>query len=232
MIFNLIKAGAVTLSLLVISSAAGAADFGRSGKRAGNSMADSSGSGFYVGINGGYGWGASDWASPAISNKPDGGMVGGAIGYNYQLGSIVLGLEGDIGWSGAKGSAACGAFTCETKNDWLGTVRGRVGYAVNRFLPFITGGGAYGNIKASSTNPAAAGASSTQFGWVAGGGIEYAMHDNWSVKLEYLHVDLGDFNCGAACSVGVPTNNVSFSENIFRAGVNYHFTSGPISSRY
>ena len=99
-------------------------------------------------------------------------------------------------------------------------------------LPFITGGGAYGNIKASSTNPAAAGASSTQFGWVAGGGIEYAMHDNWSVKLEYLHIDLGDFNCGAACSVGITTNNVSFSENIFRAGLNYHFTSGPVSSRY
>ena len=71
--------------------------------------------GFYVGINGGYGWGTSDWSAvPTANNKPKGWLAGGTIGYNYQIGSIVWGLEGDFDWSNVKGSVACApAVTCE-----------------------------------------------------------------------------------------------------------------------
>src|SRR6185369_6909619 len=87
--------------------------------------------GFYLGINGGGGWGNSDWTTfAAVSNSPSGGMIGGTAGYNWQgAGSPwVFGLEGDIAYSSLKDNSACGvAFSCQTRNNWLGTVRGRVG---------------------------------------------------------------------------------------------------------
>jgi outer membrane immunogenic protein len=156
--------------------------------------------------------------------------VGGTIGYNYQLGSWVLGLEGDWDWADIKDSVACGAFTCETKNSWLATARGRIGYAFDRWLPYFTGGVAFGKVEANGSNPAATGASDTRTGWTVGGGLEYAFLGNWSAKIEYLYVDLGSFNCGTSCAVGVVSNDVDFKTNIIRAGLNYKF-SGPIFRR-
>jgi len=121
-------------------------------------------------------------------------------------------------------------FTCETSNTWLATFRGRVGYAFDRWLPYITAGGAYGNVKATASLPALAASASTskdKLGWTAGVGLEYAFLGNWSAKLEYLYVDLGSFDTGPAPIV----NNVSFKENIVRAGLNYKF-SGPVFSRF
>jgi outer membrane immunogenic protein len=233
MTFKLIKAGAATVALLVASIAAEAADmpikapYYKGPPR--SVVSYYNWTGFYAGINGGYGFGSSDWSSPAVSMKPKGGMFGGTVGYNYQAGSIVYGLEGDFNWSGVKGDVACGAFSCETKSDWLATFRGRIGYAMDRWLPYITAGGAYGNIEVSSTNPATTAVSKDQFGWTAGAGLEYAFLGNWTAKLEYLYVDLGNFECGTGCAV--PTNDVSFKENIVRAGLNYKF-SGPIFSRF
>ena len=233
MTFKLIKAGAATVALLVASIAAEAADmpikapYYKGPPR--SVVSYYNWTGFYAGINGGYGFGTSDWSSPAVSMKPKGAMFGGTVGYNWQAGSIVYGLEGDFGWSGVKGEVACGAFNCETKSDWLATFRGRVGYAFDRWLPYITVGGAYGNVEVSSTNPATTAVSKDQFGWTAGAGLEYAFLGNWTAKLEYLYVDLGNFECGTGCAVA--TNTVSFKENIVRAGLNYKF-SGPIFSRF
>jgi outer membrane immunogenic protein len=188
--------------------------------------------GFYLGINAGYGFGDSSWSAvPTAGNKPTGFLVGGTLGYNYQVGSIVYGLEGDFDWSDVKDSATCaGVVTCETKNDWIGTVRGRLGYAFDRWLPYITAGGAFGDVKATVSVPIAglaASSSSTQIGWTAGVGLEYAFLSNWSAKIEYLYVDLGSFDTGPAPIV----NNVSFKESIVRFGLNYKF-AGPIFSRY
>ena len=182
----------------------------------------SSWTGFYVGINGGYGFGKSDWDFPAgTSIKPKGAVVGGTLGYNFQTGTWVWGIEGDIDYAGLKGSTACGAGTCETKDSWLGTVRGRLGYAGwNNWLPYITGGLAMGDIKASSTTTGLT-ASKTRLGWTLGLGVEYAMMTNWSVKLEYLYADLNKFNCGISC--GAVPDNVSLKANLVRAGVNYRF---------
>ena len=188
--------------------------------------------GFYVGVNAGYGWGNSAWsAAPTASNKPKGWLAGGTLGYNYQTGSIVWGLEGDFDWSNVKGTAACDpGVICGTENRWLATFRGRIGYAFDRWLPFITGGGAYGQVRATVNIPdfGVAGASSNnQLGWTVGAGLEYAFLSNWSAKIEYLYVDLGSFNAAVAPAI----NNVSFKENIVRAGLNYKF-SGPIFSRF
>ncbi|HZT26913.1 MAG TPA: outer membrane protein [Pseudolabrys sp.] len=178
-------------------------------------------SGFYVGINGGYGFGKSNWDSPAISMDPKGGLAGGTIGYNLQTGHWVWGLEGDIDWSGMSGDAACGIGSCTTKNNWLGTARARIGYAGwNNWLPYITGGAAFGDIKAE--NPVGGSVSKTQIGWTAGLGVEYAFRSNWSVKVEYLYADLGKFDCGTTCGVTAP-DDVSFKANLVRAGVNYRF---------
>ncbi len=176
--------------------------------------------GFYVGVNGGGGFGGSNWDSTGSFNL-SGGLIGGTVGYNYQWGQAVLGVEGDIDWTNIKGSttAFC-APGCQTANSWLSTARVRLGYAADRFMPYVTGGGAFGNIKA--TVPGLPGATDTNAGWTVGGGIEAALIGNWTGKVEYLYVNLGSFNCGVNC--GVPAaNNVSFHSNILRAGVNYRF---------
>jgi len=188
--------------------------------------------GFYAGLNAGYGFGSSNWSAvPTASNKPKGFLVGGTLGYNYQVGSWVFGIEGDFDWSNVKDSVTCAVgVTCGTSNNWLATFRGRFGYAFDRWLPYVTAGGAYGNVKAEVSVPAfglTASSSSNQFGWTFGAGLEYAFMGNWTGKIEYLYVDLGSFDTGPAPIV----NNVNFKENIVRAGLNYKF-SGPIFSRF
>ena len=177
--------------------------------------------GFYLGINGGGAWGDSDWNGFAVANSPSGGMIGGTAGYNWQgMGNPwVFGLEGDIDWTNIKDSSACGAVNCQTKNNWLGTVRGRVGYAFDRFLPYFTGGLAIGDVEANITG--LSGSKDTNAGWTVGVGIEGVLAGNWTAKLEYLYADLGDTTCGVL-SCGAPTN-VDLQLNIVRAGVNYRF---------
>ncbi len=171
-------------------------------------------SGFYIGINGGGGLGRSNWDTVGGFNV-SGGLVGGTVGYNYQVSHVVFGVEGDVDWSGIQGSTG----GTSTSNSWLSTVRGRIGYAADRFMPYITGGGAFGTINASA--PGLAGGSATNAGWTLGAGLEFAIAGNWTAKAEYLYVDLGRFNCGVGC--GAPTDNVSFNTNLIRGGVNYRF---------
>ncbi len=176
--------------------------------------------GFYIGLNGGGGFGRSAWDSTGSFNT-SGGLVGGTIGYNYQVGQAVVGVEGDIDWADINGTTNnfC-TLGCKTSDSWLSTVRGRLGYAADRFMPYITGGVAFGDIKAAT--PGFAGGSDDRAGWTLGAGLEFAVAQNWSLKAEYLYVDLGKFNCGIACGAAV-TDNVSFTTNLIRAGVNYHF---------
>jgi outer membrane immunogenic protein len=181
--------------------------------------------GFYVGANGGGGWGRSWWNINTTGLNVSGGMVGGTAGYNWQIGNAVLGLEGDIDWSGLRGTATTPGCPngCSTSDTWLSTVRGRAGYAFGRVMPYITGGLAIGDIRAAT--PGFAGGSATNTGWTLGAGVEFALPGNWTAKAEYLRVDLGSFNCGPGCGTS-PSNNVSLHENVFRAGVNYRFGWG------
>jgi len=224
-------------------------------------------SGLYVGGNLGYGWGDgnTDFSflpTPAefgINNNTTLGarssaVIGGAqLGYNWQIGSLVTGLEADIQGSGIKGSARAiptvlgtafpdprSVISSEQKLSWFGTVRGRVGVTVTPdLLLYGTGGLAYGRVDASANwrfdlervhAQAPASVSKTKVGWTAGAGAEWMFARNWSAKLEYLYVDLG-----SASAIGDETANVQLDrnfkvgytwharENIARVGVNYHF---------
>jgi outer membrane immunogenic protein len=199
--------------------------------------------GIYVGINGGYGFGDSNWTAPAgvtglgglcftagcsTGNfSTSGFLVGGTLGGNYQWGQFVLGIEGDGDWTNLNGtfsgaSVVCGAG-CETKSDWLATVRGRAGYAFDRVLVYGTGGAAFGNLQASYL-PTGMFASSTQTGWTAGAGVEFAFTPNLTGKIEYLYVDLGSMSCSTSCGVSTATPiSATLTENVVRAGINYEF---------
>jgi outer membrane immunogenic protein len=183
--------------------------------------------GLYIGINGGGAFGRSRWTAPGIADtgsfNVSGGMVGGTIGYNYQSGPAVFGLEGDADWANVKGSTNTNCLTpCQTSNHFLATVRGRLGYAFfDRVMPYVTGGLAVGDIRAQT---ALINASTTKAGWTVGAGVEFALAGDWTAKVEYLYADLGNFNCGAAC--GLAGTQVKFNESIIRGGINYRFDWG------
>jgi outer membrane immunogenic protein len=221
---RLFLAGAAALATMTMFGAANAADIARRQElpmKAPAYYAPYNWTGFYVGINGGGGWGRSEWTNASGSTggfDVSGGLVGGTIGYNWQLGQWVYGLEGDIDWSNIRGSTSsgiCAGTSCETKNDWLGTARMRIGYAFDRFLPYITGGLAVGDVKGSAAGFGSS--TETNTGWTVGGGIEAVLAGPWTAKIEYLYVDLGNASCCA-----VPTN-VDFHTNIVRGGINYRF---------
>lgn len=173
--------------------------------------------GAYVGINGGIGWGRSNFSAPVATGdfNTRGGMVGGTVGYNWQGGQTVFGLEGDLDWSNVRGNSACGAgLTCETRNNWLGTARGRIGYAFDRVMPFVTGGLAVGGVKNSVSG--FGDSTTTKAGYTLGGGVEAAIAGPWTAKAEYLYTDLGRTSAPAG-------SDVRFKSNTVRAGLNYRF---------
>ena len=174
----------------------------------------------------------------------NGWLAGGQIGFNYQLNSFVVGIEADASWTNLKGSGSFNTapgdvnWAIENRLDWFGTVRGRAGIAVNNFLFYATGGAAFGQSKGDLvvTNvipcclvTAVASAKENHVGWAAGGGIEWMYSRNWSVKAEYLHVDLGtaDYHFVGTTFVGTPHTTDSFlgdfTFNVVRAGLNYRF---------
>ncbi len=184
-------------------------------------------SGIYIGINGGYAFGNTDWQStPGFADtgsfNVNGGVVGATLGVNFQSGPVVFGIEGDGDWTDIKSSSvACTAGTCQTSNDWLATFRGRLGYAFDRVLVYGTGGGAAGNVKAAIPGGST---DTNEFGWTAGGGIEAALTDNVTAKVEYLFVDLQNGNCGAVLCGTASNVPVTFDASVVRAGLNFKFS--------
>ena len=166
----------------------------------------------YVGLTGGYGWGESR------SFDVDGALLGVTAGYNWQMNQVVFGVEGDISWSDISGSGPCGAGTrCTVDNNWLGTVRGRLGWAAGQFMPYVTGGLAFGDIDVRRTGGFGS-ASSTEVGWTLGAGVEAALWGPVSAKIEYLFVDLG-----GPSVPGPGGGSADFQTSIIRAGLNYRF---------
>jgi outer membrane immunogenic protein len=247
--------------------------------------------GFYIGGNAGYSWGRANTdgnlsgtqnvsifrtagpnlisstntvlATAPLTGRADvNGFIGGAqVGYNWQRGSWLFGLEADIQGSDERGSAdvclvagcaiGTGILTANYKLDWFGTVRGRIGFLpTERLLLYATGGLAYGELSATAPLvPLSWG--STRAGWTVGAGAEAALDRNWSVKLEYLYMDLGNVgSSGATATTAVNQLNTpqqgfktittttltsafrtKFTDNIVRVGVNYRF-GGPVVARY
>lgn len=180
--------------------------------------------GFYIGGNAGYGWGRVSDPTNNFHTDLNGALVGGQVGYNWQTGNWVFGIEGDIqkSWQEESASATVpgGLATIKGEFPWFATLRGRLGYAWDRHLLYATGGAAWVNVKLSGTLAGAtASDSDTTFAWTIGGGWEWMFYDRWSAKAEYLYLDTGDTT---VTLFGVPVGGSSHS-HIVRLGINYHF---------
>jgi outer membrane immunogenic protein len=237
--------------------------------------------GLYAGINAGYHWGGSsfnftgtDTDGAGIGTALNAGAIlfpvargasgfigGGQIGYNYQIQSFVLGLEVDIDGATGRNSRVAfhdgdlGFVPIASANaqqlDWLGTVRGRLGWTpIDHLLIYGTGGLAFGQSQAAFSVVAptagppvfAFASNSAKVGWAAGGGVEYALPanwSNWSVKVEYLYYDLGRTTSSIfytyAPNTSSVTGSIRHNGNIIRAGLNYRFNwwaPAPIVAKY
>jgi len=155
-------------------------------------------SGFYVGAHLGYGWGTDDTETtfPSAFDHSIDGVIGGLhAGYNFQSDSLVFGLEGDIDLSDIDGEGGCdfNPFRCETDMDWLASLRARLGFASDQFLLYATGGVAFTDLEFA--NDDGLGSSDEQsesaVGFVVGGGAEYAVSDELSLRAEALYYDFG-----------------------------------------
>ncbi|MFN3657296.1 MAG: outer membrane protein [Pseudolabrys sp.] len=183
--------------------------------------------GFYIGGDIGAGWGRHNRTIPSsgfTNSYNSSGIIGGVHGgYNWQMQAIVVGLEADINATGIKGDdGGTGGTLDSTKLKWLGSVRGRIGYAFDRFLVFGTGGWAFGGLE--HFNNAGAGETFTKnrSGWTLGGGVEYGLTPNWTVRADYRYVDLGTYSNGAPTN-GVAPYEVSNKFNIVTVGFSYKF---------
>ena len=196
--------------------------------------------GFYIGLNAGGSWGRQENDLVTVpggltvfsgSDKLDGFIGGGQIGYNWHTGPVVFGLEADFQGSAGSGDLNGGpaggvSITGGTlKTPWFGTIRGRIGYAWDRWMLYATGGGVYGHLDYSGTTvggtiPGAFSSSTDFWTWTVGGGVEASLWDRWSAKVEYLYIGTPD-------SFPVPPGTTgasgSINTNIVRVGLNYHF---------
>ncbi|MCK1517057.1 porin family protein [Bradyrhizobium sp. 190] len=198
--------------------------------------------GFYIGVNAGVGLGRDrlqhDWIGAgtpySFYTSPQGGFGGGQFGYNWQTGSvlgpIVFGVEADFQGAGLSDDRTNFSIIAvntaySQKLDWFGTARGRIGIANGPVLSYVTAGYAFGNVKTNATQSALGVTSTfstdrTQSGWVVGSGVEAALGGNWTGKIEYLYLNLG--NKTDASTLFAPTTiNTEIRENIFRVGLNY-----------
>ncbi len=182
--------------------------------------------GLYFGANAGYGWGNDNSANydgfggGAGSLNPSGWFGGGQIGYNAQFNWLVLGLEADLQGADINDSSSMNFTNVQTDIDWFSTVRGRIGYAAGPTLIYFTGGWAFADLNQSVTAPGVAmSKDEIATGYTLGGGLEWQFAPNWSLKTEYLYVDLGEQTISGPS--GTYSTDTDF--HTVRAGVNFHF---------
>ncbi len=195
-------------------------------------------SGVYVGVQAGYGWGNNQYGFTVESSSVDfdsDGFVGGlTVGANWQSGSFVYGVEADVSYADVNGSTLVNATPCLEEGcsadlDWYGTGRVRLGYAINNFLPYVTGGFAVGGVSGTAdigacTNgdPGSCSYDDTEFGWSAGLGVEWGLTQQVSVKAEYLHVDFGTPDFSNIPGAGFASVEELTLDTV-RIGLNYRF---------
>jgi outer membrane immunogenic protein len=245
----------VGIAVLALSGAASAADLSRAPvyKAAAPAEAIFSWTGFYIGAHVGYGWGSKDWDQTfssggfALDNtvssvEPQGFLGGGQIGVNWQTGQWVLGLEADGSWTDAND---CGVgfrinptFNGCNQANWYATGTARLGVAVDRALFYIKGGAAFAG---EEQNVTLRGLLTTntpdevRFGWTVGGGIEYALAPNWSVKAEYNFMDFGseNYTFNYVTPVGLVERwDISQQVHVAKIGINYRFGPSGVVARY
>jgi outer membrane immunogenic protein len=212
--------------------------------------------GWYAGVNVGYGVGRNasslNGTGAALfrenfNGQPDGVFGGGQIGYNWQFGWWAVGIESDLQGSGMRDTQTCligctlatGRAAIEQKLDWFGTTRGRIGLVDGTVFSYLTAGLAYGGV-ASTINQTIPGFgsgsfnhSSTRTGWAFGNGVEAAIDPSWTVKVEYLYVDLGKSTDAFTLTGVTETYATKYQSHLFRGGVNYKFgaPSSPLPTK-
>ena len=222
-------------------------------------------SGFYIGGHIGYGWADKDWTFLSgaggltcagvlaannrcdNSHRPDGFLGGVQAGFNWQIDHWLIGVEGQWSWTDWHASSALsndGTDRFHTRVNWVATGAVRLGWAVNRALLYVKGGGAWANEKhwladlgGEFLNPEfLTPIFTTRLGWMVGVGGEYAFWNNWSVKLEYDYMDFGTKNYTLYDVTGSgywESYDVGQKIQIIMLGVNYRFgSSEPIVARY
>jgi outer membrane immunogenic protein len=207
-------------------------------------------SGFYIGAEGGGGFGSDRLFFPAAGTSTgrfdtSGAIAGGVIGYNWQApgSSWVFGVEGNFDWADIGGSTVCPnvAFNCGTNLNEIFTGTGRIGYAWNSVLMYAKGGYAWTNDRADVFVPGtgAIGDSTGRAGrdgYTLGVGLEYMFAPNWSAKVEYDYYNFGGKTMNGNTPAGVfiePITMTNYSVNAVKAGINYHFNwGGPVVARY
>ncbi len=201
--------------------------------------------GFYVGAHAGSGWSLNEETFTGgnftnENNYTSTGFLGGAqAGFNYQVGPWVWGVEGQFSWAGLDGKDNCIAaspvslLNCETKADWLATAAARIGFAFDKTMVFVKGGGAWVHDKFDvsffALPPRSDSVDQTRLGWMVGTGVEYAFYGNWSAKVEY---DYLDFGTQAVTFPRLPSFDPAFIGTtvairqriqLIKFGLNYHF---------
>jgi outer membrane immunogenic protein len=232
-----IRAAILVLAAGIFSQAAVAADLGGPPRR---SVKDApipygpvfSWTGVYVGAHIGYGWSDLDWQFANTPGFPSGhggsgGLVGGQIGYNLQINQFVFGIEGDLSGSWIDGGTACPntAFNCSHSVNWLASVRGRAGIAVNgnRTLLYATAGGAWADVDYAATSVlGGTGHSERHTGWVAGAGIEHMLSPNLTARIEYLYYGFDSVTAPAG-TLGAGPAALDLSTQTLRLGLNLKF---------
>jgi outer membrane immunogenic protein len=197
--------------------------------------------GLYAGLNAGYAFSRDftreisaipyDPGGPErFGSRTSGFTGGGQIGYNYQVGHLVLGIEADFNYLDLSRTvnSRSGAVTSDVSGGFVGSVRPRLGLAWGPLLVYGTGGLAYGSIDSTITgnhaNTLSASSTDMRLGWVAGGGLEYALNRNWSIRAEYLHTDLGRVDLsGVALDTNTYIWRDHLTDNVVRLGVNFRF---------
>lgn len=195
-------------------------------------------SGFYIGVNGGGGWTHNTWdvvgGGREGSHDSSGGTIGGQVGYRWQMGQFVFGVEAQGNWADFSGDNQSALFGTRnrTKTDAFGLFTGQVGYAFNNVLVYAKGGAAITSNTYTITN-AATGAflgsnDNTRWGGVVGAGLEYGFAPNWSLGVEYDHLfmDRQTVSFGALGS-----DSIKQDADLFTARLNYRF-GGPVATRY
>ncbi|WP_407174702.1 outer membrane protein [Bradyrhizobium sp. STM 3562] len=199
--------------------------------------------GFYIGINGGWGSSHNSWdflgVVPEGSHDATGGTVGGQIGYRWQFGQWVFGVEGQGNWADFSGSNVSTAFLADsnrTKIDAFGLITGQVGYAFNNVLLYAKGGAAVTSnrfsVNSALTGVELARTDETRWGGAVGAGVEVGFAPGWSVGVEYDHLFMQDGTVTFVTPAGaVASDRIRQDVDLVTARINYKF-GGPIIAKY
>jgi outer membrane immunogenic protein len=216
--------------------------------------------GVYVGVFGGGGYGnhnvnnatgqAVPFADYSANYSSTGGIAGGEIGYNWQSGNLVAGIEADLAWTGMKGNDssqfAAGNFPGVTAVDadnlrWTGALLAKAGYTIDRWMFFFEGGYAFGDIQHTNTPPAGSGNPVDRYnitgnGLTGGGGVAYAVTNNVSVKFDYRYISFNGYNRPGSTVTGLTVNgqlpySTVSTYSVVTLGLDFKF-GGPVVAKY